>query len=105
MTRGEFLKRIGREYRRYFDKLFTQAGKKFRTLRDGNQGHYFSNEKKSRTLRTPDGEAIIIFRLDRSLSIDRLGIEVLLDSPERSEGFLQVYPAILDVLAEQEGLT
>ena len=104
MTRQEFLQQIGREYRRHFHQLFFQAGTQFRTRRAGNQGHEFTNETDSRTLRSPDGHAIITFRLDRSLSIDRFGMMVRFDSPEQTERFLEVYPAILDVLAREEGL-
>lgn len=104
MTRQEFLQQVGREYRRYFDRLFYQAGTRFRTRCAGNQGYAFTNETGSRTLRSPDRHAIITFRLDRSLSIDRFGMTVRFDSPEQTERFLEVYPAILDVLARQEGL-
>ena len=76
MTRQEFLQQIGREYRRSFDQHFSQAGERFQTgptRRARNQGHEFTNETDSRTLRDRDRHAIITFRLDRSLSIDRLG--------------------------------
>ena len=112
MTRDEFLRRIendfGQEVKRFFDRLFRLTGERFRTNnRPGDRGYDFSlNEEEGRTLQTPAPERndLIAFRIDRSLLIDRLGMEVLLDSPERMVGFLEVYPTILDVLARQEGL-
>lgn len=107
MNRQEFRQRVNNEYWRYFDKLFKQAGERFQTgsYRSArNQGHKFTNETDSRTLRSPDGDALIIFRLDCSLSIDRFGMEVNFESTEQAEQFLEVYPAILDALAVQEGL-
>lgn len=110
MNRQEFLQRIGKEYRPYFDKLFKQAGERFQTGSSRsarNQGHKFTNETDetdSRTLRSPDRHALITFRLDRSLSIDRFGMEVRFENTEQAKQFLEVYPVVLDVLARQEGL-
>ena len=107
MTRQGFLQQVGREYRRHFHQLFYQAGERFQTgptRRARNQGHEFTNETDSRTLRDRDVHALITFRLDRSLSIDRLGMTVRFGRPEQAEQFLEVYPTILDVLARQEGL-
>ena len=107
MNRKEFLQRTGKEYRPYFDKLFKQAGERFQTgpYRSArNQGHKFTNETDSRTLCSPDGRALITFRLDRSLSIDRFGMEVRFENTEQAKQFFEVYPAVLDVLARQDGL-
>ena len=112
MTRDEFLRRIENDFslevRRFFDRLFRLTGERFRTgNRPGDRGYDFSlNEEEGRTLQTPAPERndLIAFRIDRSLLIDPLGMEVRLDSPERMADFSEVYPAILNVLARREGL-
>ena len=100
INRKEFLERIGSEARPYFDKLFTQTGERFRIFREGDQGYRFRNEEKCRTLQTPDGQALVTFCLDRSVSIDRLGLKVKLNSKEKLDMFLEVYPNILDALVK-----
>ena len=104
MTRKEFLRQVGREYRSLYDQFFYLAGTQFHTRRPGNQGYKFTNEPDSRTLRSPDGRALIIFRTDRSVFIERYGMEVRFERPEQARNFLEVFLPICHILAREEGV-